>query len=508
MIPPQSGQPAPKHYWLAFRVVALTMITSLWVVPYLPLVDMPNHMGRVYTLAHYHQFEIFSRTFVPVFWPFSDAGFDLLTFPLLLVFDPMVAIRIELTCLVLAFATACHRMAQTIQGRTTWLAIPTIFFLFNSMFFYGYMSFHLALTVSMFSLIYWLRFYQGWTWKRWLIVSLLTECTFLFHLAPFSFLCAAYVMLQVLPAPLLRLPMAFFQKVLTRQFWISLAPLLPPVLTYLAVRLANKPPEEASYLEWPTIQGKALHTLVLLRSYDVAMDIAMLAGLLVAAFCLFRWARITLNHRFLMLSGVFWVLFLVFPKEAATGSDVDTRYVIPAVLFGIYCMSVEIPRRIGTLVFLLVLGLSLLRVGTVTRAWWLSSQVLKEQLQLVSRIEPQSRVMPIIWMPQDSYQAKIERAMYSAPYYSVFQRNAVVAGTFAIAGHSQMQFREPEPVWPHWPPDQPLAKVDWPTLYRSYDYVWTYRVSEEYLRHLEQSCDVAERRGHGTLFKVRRSGSH
>ena len=84
---PTADEPAgPAHwatrlYWALLTAVAACEIAPLYLVHYLPLVDLPNHEARIDILAHYGTNPTMRQFYVVDWRPIPDLAFDLFAVP-------------------------------------------------------------------------------------------------------------------------------------------------------------------------------------------------------------------------------------------------------------------------------------------------------------------------------------------------------------------------------------------------------------------------------------------
>ena len=103
--------------WLACMVLAsVGLVCSLWVVPYLPTSDGPQHILSVHIENHYADAGSLYPEFYRVLPQFAEKGFALVFAPLESILPWRVALRVTLSLMALAFAWGFALVALSIDS--------------------------------------------------------------------------------------------------------------------------------------------------------------------------------------------------------------------------------------------------------------------------------------------------------------------------------------------------------------------------------------------------------
>ena len=159
------------HYWCALSIVSAFLCLPVLTVTYAPLVDYPNHLARVHILYKYAEAPAYQAAYFRVLEPRPNMAIELLVFPLLPFVDILAASKIFLILTVLLFITGCHQLGTAIHGRPTWLVLPSLFFVYNSMLFYGFVNYIVGVSVFCLALAFRLRLRVKWTLRRFLMLT-------------------------------------------------------------------------------------------------------------------------------------------------------------------------------------------------------------------------------------------------------------------------------------------------------------------------------------------------
>ena len=156
-----------KLYWALLTVVAAIEIAPLYLVRYLPLVDLPNHEARIDILAHYGSNPVMQRFYVVDWRPIPDLAFDLFAVPLVrLGMSPVAAGRLFLAIAALLYVIGGHLLAQAAAGRRSWLGVVLPLLFYSSMLFYGFINFVFGFGVFLVAFALWLRWRAEMTYLR------------------------------------------------------------------------------------------------------------------------------------------------------------------------------------------------------------------------------------------------------------------------------------------------------------------------------------------------------
>src|SRR4051794_36828595 len=91
--------------WLACMAIAsAALVYSLWVVPYIPMQDGPQHILSAHIENHYSDAGSLYPQFYTVLPQFAGKGFALVFGPLEAIFEWRLALRLTLSFFALAFA--------------------------------------------------------------------------------------------------------------------------------------------------------------------------------------------------------------------------------------------------------------------------------------------------------------------------------------------------------------------------------------------------------------------
>jgi hypothetical protein len=273
-----------------------------------------------------------------------------------------------------------------------------------SPFFWGFLNYYSGVGLCFLALTHYLalRDRPGTPWLGLALHAALVTLLFFWHLAPFVIygLFVACDLATTAGAAWIR----------QRRLWAGLArlwpfvlPLVPGLLLFSSYSLGNVGVNPAGGFNWGGWARKLQGPLALASSYDLRVDLAS-AGLwlaaLVAAFRApprgqLRWGPLHLALVVLVLC------YLAVPYELGSTSSADAR-LLPALLVCALAVLGAWPARRLLPAGVLLAACLLVRVGAIHHAWDHLSQRLSAQARALDRLEPGSRLLPVILTPEPS----------------------------------------------------------------------------------------------------------
>jgi hypothetical protein len=490
-------QPADRiRYSLLFAAVAALMIFPIWTVSVLPWSDFGDHMARVYILRHYSEVPVFRQYYEITHLPLPNLAMDLIMPPMLGAVDPYIAAKLFVSLSVIVFAIAVDQFGRAVHGAPTWLAIAAAFFFYNSLLLYGFVNYIWSVALFLLTAAAWLAFDRKHSVTAGLLAVIAGSATYVAHLAGFFFLCVFIGL------------MTLFEVVRTRRVSIwnvaGFLPLVPGMAAYVRLGSAKG---DVGTVRWGSLTTKAVHAGVLIAGYSWWMDALTIGGLLMVIAAVLRHGKLGGNGLLLAIAGVFAVAFCAFPSNFHTGSDADTRFIVPAGLLLALGLTVSMPQNWARPVYLLLVGTFALRIVMMDFYWQRADRISVEQLGLLRQVDEDSRICPIPFLPQSRTEAKIRNALVHLAGYTVIDRHAISGATFAVPGQQPLQHRIPLP-YLQATPDTTVADVNWAQLFANYDYIWIYHASPSILDFLDTHASLRGQAGEGRLYRVGVTAPH
>lgn len=469
---------ARKIYWALFVLINLVLILPLWMTKYPPLVDYTNHLARAYILHNYDQVETFKASYVKVVEPIPNLAFDLIVPFFMNIFRIEVAGKIFLTLTLLLFTSGCHMLGRAIHGSPTWLALSSALFTYNSTFIIGFVNYMFGLGMFFISAALWLRFRRRWSPMTVAIMILLVFACFLAHLSSYLFLGVTLVVVTLFDY--------FAARKINKNMVVGLLPLVPPLLAFVAYMKGSG---QVGNIESNTVLGKLIGALALILSYHYFLDAALALALLALALSLyFKAKNAQVKWAMIAVGTIFAILYMVFPKTLFTAGGADARFVPPAVVLIVLAISFEVSKRVGQYALIIFLAVSFIRTGSIWYEWRNLDKRFAEQVELFRHFEEGARVYPL-YFKDTIHNNKLDRPFDHVILYSVIYRHASTPTLFHIRGQQPLLFRN-EPYFIPLKSSTLPAQVNWQQIFSNYDYIWCYKISDDFLPYLKENGEL------------------
>ena len=463
-------------YWCALGLVSSLLVMPVLTVTYVPLVDYPNHLARVHILYKYADVPAYQSVYSKGLEPLPNLAIELLVFPLLAFVDILAASKIFLILTLLLFIAGCHQLGAAIHGRPTWLVLPALFFVYNSMLFYGFVNYLVGVGVFCLALAFRLRLRVKWTVRRFLMLTLLALLAFLAHLSAYFFIGVTMVVVTAWDY--------FTGKEKLRTAALTLTPLVLPLISFVVFMSGGGTIGE---IQWNTVSGKIIGILSLLVTYNYTLDLLLMIGFLGILIVLVRRLQsVRVDWPMFIAAAIFAFLYLLGPKVLFGSSSADARLILPAALLFTLSLKLSIPPIAAKLLLLLFLSLASIRVVFIWLTWVHLDRRIAAEVETLKELPSGATVYPIFVESDSGQERKVERSLIHIVLYATIYRHAVVPTLFTHEGQVNIVFRH-KLNYTQVPRQQAEEWVrlsdEWMPHLANYDYVWGHGVQGK-LEHL------------------------
>ena len=317
-------------YFLTLTAVVVWLILPLWRVSILPWTDFGDHMGRVFVLAHYGDVPAFYRAYEIKRLLLPNLAIDLIGPPLLRLFSPDVAAKVFASLSVLVFAAGCHVFGCAVHRRPSWLAVAAVFYFYNSFLIYGFVNFIWGVALFLISAALWVWFTRRPSWLMGAAAMAGAFGTYIAHLTGFVFLCC-FIALH------LAYSFSRLRRVAGPQLLAAALIPLPALAAYTSLGRGER---HIGAVLW-AFAVKARHAWVLFSGYAAWMDILVLASLMVVLLVVSRYGAVIIDPVYLIVVCAFLLAFMVLPTEFHTGTEADSRFLLPCALIATLAAEVR-----------------------------------------------------------------------------------------------------------------------------------------------------------------------
>jgi hypothetical protein len=467
---------------------AVILCMPVILISPVPLVDFPNHVARAEILARYASTPQFQTEFALAWGPIPNVAVDIILQPLMWWLPPLDAARAFLIIVILTHVFGAHLLGRSIHGRFTWSAIPAAAFVYSSFFLYGFVNYALGVAVFMFAVAHLLAWREQWSGLRWIVQLLLTTAAYFAHLTAFGFVGIVVCAMAV-------------RDLRTRAFRVNrtvleLSTLVPGVLCFALFMQGDGQVGEVIY---NSLHGKIAILASVIRSYTLAVDLALAIGILILIAISLRAPRSGFSSILVLPIAILALGALVAPKQLLTSSGLDGRFILPALLLATVSIRAFDGYELVKRLTMVAAVLFLLRVGGIYLSWQELSIDVRSGMALFKEIPIGARVLPLRLRPEGLDATKRDASFTHVVHYAVMERSTVTAGLFAQRGQQPLVYRAP--------PARELLSMDArsantiATLQATqYDWLWVSGATPT--MQLEYACGEAYRSGPFALMRL------
>lgn len=483
---------------------AILLISPLWLADYPTLVDMPDHLSRIWILNHLGDpgYPLAARyQIAPA--PVPYLGIETLVTVFLSFLPPLAAMKAAISLILLLWVYGCHRLGVVFHGEPAWMAIPASLLCYHGIFQYGYLSFCLGAGFFLVLFSVWLRFRERWTPARLAAMSGLAVLGYFCHLAT--------VMLLFTAMGIVALTSAWKSRSI-RNFVLDLLPSVPTLLVYafLVWMYPSGAGAVGRVTAWDTPRALLMKLFSPFTGYSTVASAAVVAVAAIGI-ALLLWS---LRFRWLpsiWLGLTFLGLYLIVPTYVNDGGDVNVRFLV--VAYPIVLLSLRMPGigqpvpRAAWLGYALLIAAAVVHIGDVARHWVAMSPEIDGQIRLLQTVDRGATVYPAFWLPSDPVENKRRRHWVHIAHYATVHRAAYLPSNNLFAGMHLLRRVQPQPFYRTLPPGTPEDKVRWDVITSQYDYFFGCGLNGAYHERLTRQGSLAGESGGCALYRTGRPAS-
>ncbi|MFN7996841.1 MAG: hypothetical protein U0Q18_24720 [Bryobacteraceae bacterium] len=465
-------------------VCTVFLTLPIVAVTYPPLADYPGHLARMYILEHYSDVPQFQREYTRVLGLIPNLAMDI-TVPFLAgAVGIMEAGRLFLLLTLVLYSGGCYLLATQLYKRDTYLSVLPTFFIYNSMFLAGYINYAMGVAIYLISLSLWFHWRFAWTPLRVIAFATLAFTCYLCHLSSSILLDASIGAVFAIDA---------YRRLPIRSSLIVTAIVQLPIIA--AYRAFMHSTGRIGSVTFNSVSGKLIELLAVVRSYDITVDIALIAvvfGMLIVCFWKIRELRIDAYAGTIAI--VMFGAFLICPAVMYTSSGADARFVLPAFI----CLALAVrPKHMKTWrvwCMAAIVEVFIFRTGLLLFRWRELDQKVAGVVSEFRALPRGARVYPVFRASDDVQVGKMDRSFQSIVCYAVIAKDAYVPVVFAQRG--QQPLIDNDESYRVWSPQN--------STFDGYDYVWAYRPSLQLVYGLAKSgADVIGTYAESCLWRLR-----
>jgi len=491
---------AGSKYYVALVVVTLIQLGPIWTTRYPALADFPNHLARAFIIYHHNEIPEYKAIYEVNWRPIPNLAIDLVIPTLLNFVSLQLATKIFLSMIVVLFNWGCHTLGAAAHGKPNWIALTTSFFTYNFAFSFGFVNYLFGLGVFFVTLGVWLRFQGNWSPSRMLLFSFLVVISYLSHLSSYAFLGIAVFILTVR------------QSIHTRSFQIQqvlgLLSFVPPLIALVFYMHANL--RGGAPMEWwrPLAVKKLIGLSYPFISHYIYFDLAVGLLFIVGLLFLLTTSR-GVNTGLLLVGCALAASYFVSPMSGGgLFSYLDRRFVVPAIVLIVLAFKIPVSGTMGKTIapslVICLLVLSIVRTGAVWKFWHGISQDMQVQVDMLNMVPIGAKIFPIFMGERTAgATAAYDMNFVMAPHYATINRYTFCPTIFAGYGAEVLRIKNPSRGPFIIGRETLLTEVDWDRIFRNYEYVWCYKLTDEYKNYLLKTCELTAQAGQTMLFRIR-----
>ncbi len=399
----------------------------------LPLVDYPNHLARMYILAHLPTSPTLQAFYAVEWGPIPDLAMDSIV-PTLSRVVPLIwagKLFVLLTFLLLTGGVAA--LNRVLFGR--WTAWPCLAFLllYNRVFLWGFLNYLFGVGLALCATALWIALRGRGIALRLVVGVVLALAVYFSHLMAFG---VYGLLLGGYEAGLLWRRRAAV-RVWIENLAVAGMPFIPPFL----ILLLGSPALMSATINFGSFGRKFDMPFSVFDNYSRPFDIACFAvaciGLAVAFWR--RWIRLApgMGPSLFLLTAA----FLLLPSQLFTASGADHRLPVAIALAIVGATSWEAPHPAGERRFLAAAGVLLvIRLGVVAAAWQATEREYAPVVAAFDRVPVGSRIAV-------AFPGSVVHAggipMVHLPVWAIAEREAFVPTLEAYANQQPVRLQTP-----------------------------------------------------------------
>lgn len=494
------NQQKPSYFRLdngrLFAIAVFLAAASLWITPYLPMVDLPQHTAQVVSLQElWAGTPMFRDTFtLQWFQPYTLTY--LMLYTLALVMPVTLASKVFVTVMIVAIPLLTGRLLKELGAHVglRWLAIPCGF---GVAFHWGFLPFMGAVPMGLLLILLTIRFGREPTPARGIGIAAATFLLFFFHviaLGAVALLCLAY--LAFLNKNYRNLPQL-------ARLWLPYTAGLPPMAYWFITTLNRESYVQGADINFGLWWERPLALLSLPMGFGFTEILPAAAlGLVVFLYPLISGARFTQQPERRALLGTLVLLLLIMPTSAFGAIFLYPR--LSVFLLPVFLLAWDYPKdqqpRFAGLVIAIIFAIS----ATNVYRFSVYGQNMTDLHRTINVMEPQKYVR-YVGATQNTPAFAEPMHLHTGVWYQA-EKRGIVDFNFAFFYPSMVRFQEGRHFWVTDTAVWRAEKFDWEKDQGAfYDYFLVHSavdVTAGLFRGHEDDVELLTRNGWWWLYRV------
>lgn len=423
----------PGAGWWSSRYVVLIGILAC-AIPLIgpaipPLTDVPGHIGRYFIMLHGDTSLMLATSYRFDWQLIGNLGADLVVWMLGHVLPVEVATKLTVLGIMLLNAGGMLALAREVHGRvppTAWLALPLAYaFPFQ----FGFLNYVLAIALSFWALVLWLRLGRlGRLKLRAIVFVPIAFALFVAHVSGWGVFG-----LMAFAAEFARLRgEGQSWHVAGRRAILACLPLIPPV----AIALVGPGDPHAQTYDWFNWGAKLQWLVSILRerheTYDLLSALFLFAALFLGA------RRLGMRAVLALPAIACLVAFVLLPRVLMNGTSADMRLAPVALALALLAIRPPAHRRTAQAIAIVAIGFLALRLAVTTMVFGEIAERQQHELAALAAIPDGASVLALVDRPCDQWATPRTEHL---PSLLIPRRHAFVNSQWAIYGQQLLSVR-------------------------------------------------------------------
>ena len=414
--------------WLSLGL--LFTIAPVIIIQHPPLADYPNHLARVFVwLAHGTLQEV--PNLRPVWALQPNMAFDLIVGGLAQFMPLNVAGRIFIVGAIVSIVLGPAILSYRLHGSFSWLSLLAILFVYNRLFFWGFLGYLFSLGLAIALSALWIRYEPKNTFLngypiRGVAALVVLGC----HLYAFAVMCLLVTFLIIRELKFTQAPGMTWA--IAKEFFLKIIPLTFPLPLFL---IFSPGFDLGHSVSWRGLVDKVVALGGVLVGSNSVVDLAAAGFALLMLSGLFITKKIQISILGWAFIGFLVALHFAMPNQLFTSFGADRRLPIAIGLIGCALLApTKFVNRTGaSIVCAVITALIAVRIGGVIQQWKVADEMHSYQIDAFQRLPRQSSIVYLAgtskpyglpWLPLTEYAG-----------YAVIERSVFWPGIFAYPVH-------------------------------------------------------------------------
>jgi hypothetical protein len=385
--------------WTALALGALLLMLPLSGTTLPPIVDYPNHVAKAHIMANWDHFNSFDGVYAAGSLLIPNVLTDIIQMGLTMVVGPFEAGRILLALILLMSLGGAFALHAVATGKISPWPVLVVPFLYNEMFFWGFLNYLLGLALLLWGCACWLFFERRNRAWQLFSCSAFALAIFFAHLVAFGLFAIAIALFELRQVAIFRKragkepdlkvgPGGLFRASRNRPgMWPAFARLASSAACFvpaLAVFVLGSPTRGLTllHLDFSFDPFDKLSPFTrMLASGHVLIDTVVLLAVVVMLGLLLARRQLSAAPALALVAVAFAVLTLVLPHSAMGSFYLDDRVPIAAALLGVVAIHPRGADARNTVVLSMLVSLIILRTSIIAADWRESDRYYRSLLQ-------------------------------------------------------------------------------------------------------------------------------